>query len=111
MLAGQEITFLNSIVIGLTGVFIVMIELGLLALLVISLSKIIIKFNLIFETYELGKKKLNQNQYNSNLNSKENKENDKNEILEEEIAVIAASICEESGLKPEEFVITSIIKK
>lgn len=109
MLGGQSITLFNSITIGLTGIFVVMIELGLLSLVVIALSKITTKLNFMFEVYELGKKSLNKEIEREIPKKLEDIKRD--DILEEEIAIIAAIICEESKLRPEEFVITSIIKR
>lgn len=109
MLGGQNITLFNSITIGLTGILVVMVELGLLSLVVIVLSKITTKLNFMFEVYELGKKNLNKDIEREV--PKKSEEVRKDEILEEEVAIIAAVICEESKLKPEEFIITSIIKK
>lgn len=107
MLSGQIITLQSSIMIGIIGMTVVIIKLGLLALVVLILSRVITKVDSVVTIYKLGKEKISESTKKVENNNKKSSE----EISEEEIAAISVTICEESGLNLEDFVITSITRR
>lgn len=100
MLSGQVISAMDSIIISITGLCIVMTELGLLALFVLAMSKVLAPFGQKAEQAKKVQTAPNSGQVPSNqTNSNED---------EDELAAIMAVVCEESGFRPEEIVIKSI---
>ena len=97
MLSGQEISVAESFVIAITGMAIVMLELAILALFVVILSKVLAPLakaqaekaaaaapQPVAETGGCG-------------------------LDDDEIAAVMTAICRESGRRPEEIVIKSIV--
>ncbi len=105
-------TILDALVVSVTGIFVVMIELGLLAVIVITLSKIVGKIDNLKITLEHGRKSFEEKnkpeKVIGNTEKKVDPNIENNISIEDEIAVIMAVACEESGMPLEEIVFKSI---
>lgn len=98
MLAGQDISFAQSIVISLSGMAIVMLELVLLALVIIALSRIIAKF----EKKDTPQKAVAPAP--AQVVTAIHDEND------DELAAVMVAVCEESKIPLNEIVFKNIQK-
>ena len=99
MISGQVVSVADSFIISITGICIVMAELGLLALFVMCMSKVLAPFSRNKEPLQNAAQAVASNgQANQPASSED----------EDELAAIMAVVCEESGLNPDEFVIKSI---
>ena len=87
MLAGQEIGVYETLIISLLGISIVMISLFLLMLFIMVLSKLLVS-----------------------MQKKPEIKIDVPKIPDEDIAAIAAALCVETGLSPEQFKIKFIVE-
>jgi len=96
MLSGEVISFGDSILISITGLAIVMIELGLLSLFVKVMSKVLAPF--------ASDKKDEKKTAPAPVQPVGNAQTEQDDVY----AAIMAAVCEESGFSPEEFVIKSI---
>jgi len=97
MLSGQEISVAESFVIAITGMAIVMLELALLALFVVILSKVLAP---------LAKAQAEKAEAAA---PQPVAETGGCRLDDDEIAAVMTAICQESGCRPEEIVIKSIV--
>lgn len=93
MLSGQEIGLMDSLIIAITGMGIVMFELGLLALFVSILSKVLAPFS--------RKKEAAKAVAETPVVTDSGLE-------EDELAAVMTAVCQASGFKPEQISIKSI---
>ena len=93
MLTGQEIGLYETLMISLLGMAIAMVSLFLLMLFIMVFSKILASVQKLPEVKQ---------------DTKADTTSDTDHVPEEEVAVIAAVLCAETGLKPEQFKISSI---
>lgn len=112
MLTGQTIGIMDSIYISITGLGIVMAELGLLALFVAVMSKILAPFAKNGDAQKAKAPKAAAAAAPAPAPPAPPQiqpaaipvQNDTDDVY----AAIIAAVCEESGMSPEEFVVTSI---
>lgn len=107
MLAGQEITVLDSFIIAITGISIVLIELALLALCVVIISKVVQKINFNNTPKEMPKAQAPTAKPIVNANT-EAISSPTNEDFMDEIAAVMVAVIEESNLNPDEIIFKSI---
>lgn len=98
MLTGQEIGLSDSLIIAVTGMAIVMLELGLLALFVSILSKVLAPFS---------KKKEASSAAAATAPIPEPQIIDCG-LDDDELAAVMTAVCQETGRSPEQILIKSI---
>lgn len=107
MLGGAEVTLLNSFMIAITGMAIVMLELGFLYLLVVGLAKIVRRIDEVTKIYNAGKDSILQKGKKVEIPVAK-KEEATTENYDDVLAIIAVGIAAETGLSTEEFIIKSV---
>jgi|GEM_PF-1010735 len=99
MLSGQEISFIDSLIIAVTGMAIVMFELVLLAFFIFILSKLLAPFSRKKEAVQTAAGSVSVPGSAGVINCG---------LEDDEIAAVMTAVCQESGLTPEQINIKSI---